>query len=565
VTHSWLFSGNRRVYLLGIVVLFLFLFTLRAVHPTADPPSRLSWSGGLFGDEPAYAHNARNKAVFGKWVLDEWNPFLYNPILTLFDYISFKIFGTGFFALRMVPLFWGLLSIILVYDTLRRGFGTFWVAALGVLLLETNYFFLMYTRLSLSDTMLTNWMILTLFLWSLGTKHAWARFFSGLAAIAVFSCKPTAIYFAVVVGATYLFSCFKESDGKINFREIATYVGPFLAGLGLGLVVWLVFYYRPFHGEIARYSREWSKLSMPRSLGDFADRVLGRHAPIVFKHFSWFPFLLLVGWCYLPISIFRIIRRWWTVRPVEFFVTLWFVVGYFALSGFRYRPPRYFVSLVPPVIFLAICGLVWLVSVGRDEEAFFHKSPFFVVFLAWLGLTVYLINRYIRFTAADFIWGAAVSLVFFIIILRWTKKRPLPSVKRVASYGFAVALVSLILVHNLSLYGRWWKKPQYKEITISREIGKRVHQGTIAGLWAPLVCMENKNRALCIAPGWFNDRAPYEKYRFTHLFLWRGNRDAELSMVRRVLGRAFLKNRLKPVARYYIKDAWAILFKVSAE
>jgi hypothetical protein len=131
--------------------------------------------------------------------------------------------------------------------------------------------------------------------------------------------------------------------------------------------------------------------------------------------------------------------------------------------------------------------------------------------------------------------------------------------------SLVVAIVSLTLVHNFVLYGTWWKQPDYKEITISRKVGRLVHGETIAGLWAPMVCMENDNRALCIAPGWFNDKDPYERYHFGYLFLWRGNRDAELSMVRRVLGRTFLKTRLKPVARYSIKDARAILFKVSAK
>ena len=96
----------------------------------------------------------------------------------------------------------------------------------------------MYTRLSLSDTMLTNWMLLTLFLWSLGQKYGVARFFSGMAAIAVFSCKPTAIYFTLVVGASYLFSFFRDNEEGRSLRRALDYFAPFLVGLGLGMVVW---------------------------------------------------------------------------------------------------------------------------------------------------------------------------------------------------------------------------------------------------------------------------------------------------------------------------------------
>ena len=58
-----------------VLIIFIVLFGLRLIHITADPPANLSWSGGLFFDEGALAHNARNKVLFGEWKLDEWNDF----------------------------------------------------------------------------------------------------------------------------------------------------------------------------------------------------------------------------------------------------------------------------------------------------------------------------------------------------------------------------------------------------------------------------------------------------------------------------------------------------------
>jgi len=560
---TWVHSGNKRLYFAALIFLFLFLVTLRGVHLTADPPSRLSWSGGLFGDEPAYAHNARNKAVFGAWVLDEWNPFLYNPILTFCDYLSFKVFGTGFFALRMVAFFWGILSLFFVFEAFRRSFEKLWVACLALLLLEMNYFFVMYTRLSLSDTMLTNWMILTLFLWALGRGSPAARFLSGLSAVGVFSCKPTAIYFAFVIGIAYLFAFVQGKREEKDLRSTSRYLFPYAAGLGIGLVTWFIVYYLPFHAQIARYSVEWSKLSMPRGVGDFMDRVLGGHAPIVFKHFAWFPMILLTGWLYLPISFYRAVRKWRDVNPLEFLVMAWFVIGYFALSGFRYRPPRYFVSLVPPLVFLAVCGLLTLISVGAGKRRLGLGKGFWILYAGWVVLTGMLSRKYLHFSSGDIVMGGAALLGGGIgawIVGKIQEGRWIP--RRFLAHGIAIAIVVMVIGHNLWLYAAWFRKPLYKEVNISREIGTLVPGGVIAGLWSPMVCMENNNQALCIAPGWFNDKDPYGKYRFTHLFLWRGNRDAELSMVRRVLGRKFLKTRLIPVARFNIKDAWAYLFKV---
>ncbi len=555
---------RKRIFVfLSLVLFFFFLVSLRAVHLTSDPPARLSWSGGLYGDEPAYAHNARNKAVFGKWVLDEWNPFLYNPILTFSDYLSFRIFGTGFLALRMVALFWGMLSLIFIYVTFRRKFKKLWFAVLGVFLVETNYFFLMYTRLSLSDTMLTNWMLLALFLWAVGTEKSWVRFLSGLSAVAVFSCKPTAIYFAAVIGLAYLFTFARDREGGWRWKPFFLYIVPYLTGFGIGMGIWFVVYYLPFHAQIARYSREWSNLSMPRGVGDFLERTLGGHAPIAFKHFAWFPYVLLAGWLYLPISAFRLLRKWRSVNPLECLALAWFVLGYFALSGFRYRPPRYFVSLVPPTIMLALCGLNYLAGLASEESHPPLGWYFWVPYAAWVGLTAFLTKKYLHFDTKElYLGGAALAVWMGIWMGRWARRRT-ASFRGVVGYGGVVVLVVLALSHNGRIYVDWARRPAYKEVRVSRAVGKLVSGETIAGLWSPMVCMENDNRALCIAPGWFNDRDPYGRYHFPYLFLWRGNRDAELSMVRRVLGKRFLKTRLKPVARFSIKNAWAYLFKVT--
>ncbi|MEA3369393.1 MAG: hypothetical protein U9Q24_03460, partial [Candidatus Ratteibacteria bacterium] len=78
-----------------IICLFILLLGFKVGHLAADPPTQLSWSGGLFGDEGAHAHNARNKILFGKWITDDWNPVFYNPFLTAGEYCSFRLLGVG--------------------------------------------------------------------------------------------------------------------------------------------------------------------------------------------------------------------------------------------------------------------------------------------------------------------------------------------------------------------------------------------------------------------------------------------------------------------------------------
>jgi hypothetical protein len=61
--------GNSRV-LLGIAGALLVTILLRAVWMDSDPPARISWSNGIFTDPPVLVHDARNHALFGRWILD---------------------------------------------------------------------------------------------------------------------------------------------------------------------------------------------------------------------------------------------------------------------------------------------------------------------------------------------------------------------------------------------------------------------------------------------------------------------------------------------------------------
>jgi len=561
---------NKVIFIIIIIGLFLMVFTTRAMWITADPPSDLSWSGGLYGDEFAYAHNARNKALFNQWITDEWNPFLYNPILTFFDYLSFKTFNVSFFSLRVVPLFWGMLSAIFLFFIFYRNSYSFFWAILGFILIETNYFFAMYSRLSLSDTMLTNWMIMALFFWVSGRKNRFAMFFSGVSSVGVFSCKPTAVYFMGVLFLAYVFH-FLQGDSQSPLKErknikasiiqLFKNAWPFLIGVVTAGGIWFVFFYIPNHAEITRFSVKWRELAMPKNFRDLMSHLFGKYAPITFKHFAWFPFILLTGWLYAPLSLYRLFKHPKKFSSLELVVLLWCVIGYLSISGFHYRPPRYFLSLALPMILFAWMALRWILSFDANKIKIKGHKIFTVFYVFWAILTIFLTKKFIYIRENEIflliiLFLTALTLLSFILFTKKYKRH------KAVTLFLVLTIVALSLAHNLSLYAKWVTHPTYNMLTASRKVGTLVSNGTIAGLWAPMICMENNNHALCIASGWFNAHHPYEKYHFTHLFLWRGNQDAELKMIRKPLGRKFLKAKLKLLERFKIKNAWALFFAV---
>jgi hypothetical protein len=103
----------------GLLAILLVALMLRILFPAADPPWR-STVGVVWHDEGAWVHNARNKALFGEWRQDEWNPVFIAPVFTALEYASFTAFGVGVRQARLVSEVAGLLSVLLLALGVRR-------------------------------------------------------------------------------------------------------------------------------------------------------------------------------------------------------------------------------------------------------------------------------------------------------------------------------------------------------------------------------------------------------------------------------------------------------------
>lgn len=76
-----------------------------------------------------------------------------------------------------------------------------------------------------------------------------------------------------------------------------------------------------------------------------------------------------------------------------------------------------------------------------------------------------------------------------------------------------------VLFFNGRQYLSWALHPEYKLKHISLDLGRAFDHAVIAGLWAPVACLENGHRAHEYFPGAFNDEKDFlEKYNITHVF-----------------------------------------------
>src|SRR6185437_1543311 len=162
----------------GFFAILLLALSLRTVFPAADPPWRMS-VGVVWHDEGAWVHNARNKALFGGWRQDEWNPMFVAPVFTALEYASFRAFGVGVRQARLVSEAAGLISVALFALGIRRLAGVN-AALIAGALLATNYVYVMYDRAAIMEALMVAFMVAS---WYCTTRSAARASWGALAGI----------------------------------------------------------------------------------------------------------------------------------------------------------------------------------------------------------------------------------------------------------------------------------------------------------------------------------------------------------------------------------------------
>src|SRR5262245_66392128 len=92
---------SRRAFRAILFLLLALAALMRGLYPAADPPWNPS-VGIVWHDEGPWVHNARHKALFGQWSLDQWNPMYVAPGVTGLAYWAVRLFGGGGREARMV-------------------------------------------------------------------------------------------------------------------------------------------------------------------------------------------------------------------------------------------------------------------------------------------------------------------------------------------------------------------------------------------------------------------------------------------------------------------------------
>jgi 4-amino-4-deoxy-L-arabinose transferase-like glycosyltransferase len=522
---------DRKVSTLLILLLFAVLLSVRLIHLTADPPYNLSTSGGPWGDPGGYSQNARAKVLYGTWEIDGYNMMYSSYPPHLLTYAVFKVFGVGLAQQNIVPVLFSTGALAVFFLLLRLAYGLT-PALLGTLLLGINYLFLMFSRIADRVMPPLFFLLLGIFFLAKGKKKTIWNLAAGISFILALISKSVVFYALGAILLGYFLHLLFHEDFKTIVRSLAL----LLAGALIILIPWYFFLFTPSREFTAAFAELNVKYLIPPLNGELLLRYFWIRPPILFKAMP----VLAASAALFSLSILhRMIRRPRMVTLMEWIFGLWFSVGYIYYAFIQQRVTRHFIPQIVPLVFLTAALIHRLLkqrnnklpqgeesdhSQGGKTTALFGLLSFFwMLFPVSLGIKL-AAERFPRLFPSNLsqnliLFGIAALLTGLLILFvrRWAIRPP------VFSAGIKKAAVGLIVIGVVIFqafpYFNWALDPPCQIRQISRDYGNAYDQAVFAGLWAPIVSLENDHRAHEYFRGYVNSSSDFfKRFGITHVF-----------------------------------------------
>jgi len=488
VTTPGTFSAHR--FAGWILVIALAALALRLAFPRADPP----WTttvGIVWHDEGAWVHNARNKALFGQWSEDAWNPMYIAPVFTGLEYLSFALFGVGLWQARLVSELTGVASVVLLACGVRRLAGREAGLIAGALL-ATNYVYVMWNRAALMEASMVAFMVAAWYCYLRAqTQPLWGVLAAACALLAYFT-KAAAIFFvaALAIEAMLILVLVRPGDAGSHASRRAAVAT--LAGLAACGLVALAVFVVPNWTDYRFYNWQMSVTRKPSyDVRSLMNRVTW--FPIVHDIFTRMWFTVVVG----VLGLFAALGRWRTLPPPERLLALWIGLGALELLLHDVGNERRFVFFIPALVALTAIVL------GRDRRlvpeelaSTSRRRAFLAIPVVFYGLYV-VVGALTRLTALyepgpGVRLGAAVALLCTVLVYATWPRLPRMLAGRQWSPTAALLLAGLVSAGQLAQYVQWAQGRTYKNYRASVELGALLSPGTLVhGKLANGLALEN--------------------------------------------------------------------------
>jgi 4-amino-4-deoxy-L-arabinose transferase-like glycosyltransferase len=500
--------GAFRLILLIILALAA---VLRGLYPAADPPWNPS-VGIVWHDEGPWVHNARNKAMFGEWSLDQWNPMYITPVFTGLEYVVFRSLGVGVRQARMVPEICGLLSVWLLALGVAR-LGGRRAGLIAAALIGTNYFYVMWNRAALMEGPMVAFMVASWYCYVRADERPHWGFAAGAGALLAFFTKASAAFFVAALGFDALVSILPLGAAAASSRNARAGAWT-LGGLAVCGVAALALFVLPNWSSYRFYNWQMSVTRKPSyDVKSLVDRV------------SWFPlqdaftrtwFVLALGAAYAG----GLLARWRDLKRGERLLLLWVMLGAAELILHDASNERRFVFFIPAFAALASLALGRLQILPSSLEHMPRRRALvalpLVLYGAYVIFAAFVRIAFLREISPNVRIAAALSLLFAGVLYSTWPRVPRALGSHLTTGG-AIALTVLLSAGNVGQYIQWAIGRSYKNYEASRALGNLLPPGTLVhGKLANGLALENGIRPIFIGRefGNYEDRKTRDDVRY---------------------------------------------------
>ncbi|MGQ9678036.1 MAG: ArnT family glycosyltransferase [bacterium] len=563
-SHEFVFKverfAHRRFWLLLGVILLLALL-LRIADLRADPPPDLSWSFAPYTDESLNTYSARNFILYGNWQKDDFLPFCIYPLVNIIVALVFKFLGIGFVQVKLISVLSGVLGVLALALLIRK--ITQETAALfASMLLALSYPLVMYSRLGLVESVQILFLLLTGLFWVKSSEKPVLMLPAGFFAFTTFLLvKISAVFLLPVLFILFIDRGLSvRTDEKKRRLFFSSFIW-FIAGAVSAVLIWLLVVFLPYRAQylqyVLRHSSE-SPAGHPTTLFGylFNTFTVGLRSKL-FPRLVW---VALVGFLTLPLLAKR-------ENPALRYLLLWFVFGALMLGYMNYRPPRYEIILLPPLIGAAGIAISRLLFTTR--EPFWVQKPrrlntlLYSIYCWPLALQLLLyfsgFRLYPQPGNESSLLVLALGISFVVIATAAWFSRFLPE-KQTPPLGSILAMLILLFSFRLDIgqFVNWFSHRTYVLISSAQELNRLLPENAVlAGSWAPPLMIESRKKTVAVTD-WANIDDPINRFGVTHLIL--GENEVDNLLQGKIPPE--IRAQMKPLRQYRIRGQLLTLYSL---
>ena len=505
---------SSRAFAVTLLVAVAVAALLRGLFPAADPP----WNppvGVVWHDEGAWVHNARNKALFGAWSQDKWNPMYIAPVFTGLEYVSFKMFGVGLRQARLVPELCGLASVWLLALGVARLAGRR-AGVMAAALLGTNYVYVMWNRAALMEGPMVAFIVAAWYCYTrLDEDPRWGAAASACALLAFFT-KAAAAFFVAALALDAAVTLVAASAGVMgSVAKESRGARWTLGGLVAGGFVALAAFVLPNWTDYRFYNWQMSVTRKPSyDVKSLIDRVTW--FPVLHDLFTRMWFVLTLGMT----AALGMLARWRDLSAGERLLLLWVGLGSAELILHDVGNERRFIFFIPAFVALTAIALGRARIIPESVEHIPRKHALIalpiVLYAAYVVLGAIVRLAFLREVSPNVRLAALLAVVLTAVLYgTW------PRLPRALAQGWkpsrSVALALLVSGGQIVQYGQWAVGRSYKNYEASVELGRWLPPGTLVhGKLANGLALENRIRPIFVGRGFGNyeDRKTRDDVRY---------------------------------------------------